>query len=104
MNLVFNSISFENWILLHFEYTTKAFKKSADIKSYLKHKHAYDYEKNNHQMFDDLKDNFKSAMKRAKKQRIAQKKSADSKTKPWNLNPFTNMDLLFKEIQKYVVG
>ena len=45
INIAFSSISFEFWILLHFNYTTKHFPKANDLIHYLRSQYMADYDK-----------------------------------------------------------
>ena len=51
VKIAFSSISFEFWILLHFEYTTRAYEKSEDIIHDLKHDHDFNYDKSDKNVY-----------------------------------------------------
>jgi len=63
----FSSISFEYWILLHYEFTSRAFVKSEEIIKYLKDKNYLDYRKGNEKIFFLTKALLPKAKDRAKK-------------------------------------
>jgi hypothetical protein len=69
VKIAFSSISFEVWILLHFEYTTRPFSCSDDLISYIKKKHHYSYQKSNYYTFDEIKDKLDQATTYAKQLR-----------------------------------
>ena len=55
INIAFSSISFEYWILLHFEYTSRVFYKSDEIIKLLKDKNHIDYSKGSTDIFQKTK-------------------------------------------------
>ncbi len=97
IKLAFSSISFEFWILLHFEYTTRAFAKSAEIISHLKHEHHFQFLKNDRTLYRQIKDNQLVAQDRAKKVR---KYMTEGGGRIYTLNPYTNVDQLVEAIEK----
>ncbi len=98
VRIAFSSISFETWILLHFEYTTKAFPKSDDIISYLKHKKYLDYTKGSDDVYLKTKHLLDSAITHAERIRTHQNNSAPINSSIYDLNPYTDFDLLIKQI------
>ena len=98
VKIAFSATSFEFWILLHYEYTTKHFDKSEDIIKYLKNNDYIDYAKNARNIYLLTKDKLIEAKKYAKKIRIEVEKY-DSKKKIYERNPYTNLDILVEEIQ-----
>jgi len=96
IHIAFSSISFEFWILLHFEYTTRAFQKSADIISHLKHQHGFLYRKNDQTVFAQTRDSLETAMTNAGKVR---KYQAGAGGKIYDWNSYTDVDLLIEAIQ-----
>jgi len=90
INVAFSSISFEFWILLNFEETTRKFTNSKEIIDYLKKKYL-DYDKTNPKLYDDIKDRTEDAFKRAENIRKVQKQNCPNK-KRYELNPYTNVD------------
>jgi len=114
IRIAFSSISFEFWFLLHFQYTTKVFKKADDVINFLKNnKFMPDYEKNNNN-YSILKDKTDLAIANAKKLRINVHdiddgiKTNDKKlqqnyskvNKVYNLNPYTDVDILVNQLLK----
>lgn len=98
VKIAFSATSFEFWILLHYEYTTKHFDKSEDIIKYLKNNDYIDYAKNARNIYLLTKNKLIEAKKYAKKIRIEVEKY-DSKKKIYERNPYTNLDILVEEIQ-----
>lgn len=97
INIAFSSISFEFWILLHYEYTTRAFAKADDIISYLRKKHL-EYEKKDRNLYFRIKDQTAKAVKHAKRVREYQAK-ANYSEKIFEWNPYTNVDELLKAVK-----
>lgn len=65
---IFSNICFEYWVLLHFQDTTKLFRKCNEIIRHIKANHNSNYEKTDNN-FKVLKDSTDIAIKRAKKNR-----------------------------------
>ena len=86
VKIAFSATSFEFWILLHYEYTTKNFPKSEDIIKELKNKGFIDYAKNSTTVYSLTKDRIDFAKKNAKKIRIEVEKY-DSNKKIYERNP-----------------
>lgn len=66
INIAFSSISFEFWILLHYEYTTRPFAKADDIISHLRRRHL-EYEKRDRRLYSRIKDKTADAIRRAER-------------------------------------
>ena len=98
INIAFSAISFEHWILLHFEETTKAFLKSKDIISYMKKKEYILYTKNAVNTYSQIKHLQGNAIKNAKKTRALQISGNPEGTQWFEMNPFTNVDVLVERI------
>lgn len=99
VNIAFSSISFEYWILLHFEYSTRPFSSADKIIGYLKNKSYMNYEKNDETIYDSIKDRTRTAMTHARKVRKYQCE-ANPAYKIYELNPYTNVDELLKAINR----
>ncbi len=101
INIAFSSISFEFWILLHFEYTTRPYEKSEDIIDDLKNKHEFYYSKADTRIFSLTKNKIQIAKERAKR---VQRYQEESKRKPkiFNFNPYTNIDQLIDSIDSLI--
>ncbi|MCP4156163.1 MAG: RloB domain-containing protein [bacterium] len=99
IRIAFSNIAFEYWILLHFEYTTRAFSKCRDIIRYLKEQnHFPDYEKNDRNLYERLKEKTATAESRAKRGRQAMKK-ANPGARVFEITPYTNVDELLEAIR-----
>jgi hypothetical protein len=84
---IFSNICFEYWILLHFEFTTKAFSSCDEIISYIKKKHdpSYGKQKDNFQIFQQQ---IPKAIEHANRL----KKLNENETLPiWEQNPYCNV-------------
>ena len=98
VKIAFSATSFEFWILLHYEYTTKHFPKSEDIIKELKDNNFIDYAKSSQDVYLLTKEKLTKAKQNAEKIRKEVEKY-DSKKKIFERNPYTNLDLLIEEIQ-----
>lgn len=96
VKIAFSSISFEFWLLLHFEYTTCSFDKADKLIKYLKRKGYFpQYNKADKKIFYQVKDKISTAVDNAKKLR---KDKIDS-TAIYKMNPYTNVDELLEAIE-----
>ncbi len=100
INIGFSSISFEYWILLHYEYTTYSFTKCNEVISYMKKKKYIDYSKSSLEIFDFTKDKLSTAITHARRIKVHQKKVNPESTPIYEYNPYTNLDELIEEIFK----
>lgn len=98
IKIAFSAISFEYWILLHFEYTTKSFSKSEEIIKHLKTKKYIDYSKGDKSIYCQIKCNLEESIARAQNIRKSQLSSVSSNTPIYKINPYTNIDELINEI------
>jgi hypothetical protein len=100
VNIAFSSISFEFWILLHFEYTTRPFEKAGELIKYLKHKgYLAEYDKADKDTFSLIKYKLSTAIQHAERVRDCQRKSNPPGTAIYEMNPYTNVDELVEVIQ-----
>lgn len=99
VKIAFSATSFEYWILLHFEYTTAFFPKSDDIIKYMKKSEYIDYSKSDRDVYSKISDRLETAKRRALRVR-ADKEKTDFGTPIYELNPYTDIDILISEIQK----
>lgn len=100
VNIAFSSISFETWILLHFEYTSRAFNNSDEIISCMKHKHKFIYEKKDNEIYSKIKNKTCNAISNSKK--LAHYERTGSGGKPiYELNPYTDVYKLVELILTY---
>ncbi|SEP22125.1 RloB-like protein [Flavobacterium sp. CF108] len=100
--VIFSSICFETWYLLHFKNSTKAFISEAELEKELKKCTGMEsYEKNNFKHYSILKDKTAIAKSNAEKTRLTVIKNNDG-VEVFNLNPFTNVDelVVYLENQK----
>lgn len=100
VNIAFSSISFEHWLLLHFEYTTRAFPKSKNVEDFLKKKkYLPNYDKSDENVFEKVKDKTQTAINNAKKLRKTMKTANYDNCNIYELNPYTNVDELLHAIE-----
>lgn len=100
IKIAFSSISFEYWILLHFEYTTRPFRKADDVIKYIEKKGYFDkYDKGDKGIYQKVKDNVMIAFERAKRVRSYQD-AANPGEKIYRLNPYTNVDELMEAVNE----
>jgi hypothetical protein len=98
VKIAFSSISFEFWILLHFEKTTKAFSKCDQLITYIESQnHMKEYEKNLTDVYNKTKDKLEIAFHNAEFVRN-QMKTANSGANVFTLNTYTNVDDLVKRL------
>ncbi len=100
IKIAFSSISFETWILLHFEYTTKNFLKSEDIIHHMKTKKYLDYQKSSKSVYEETKNRLDTAIKNAQKIQKYQKKSNPKDTRRYEFGAYTDIDKLIAAIFK----
>lgn len=113
IKVAFSSISFEHWILLHFEKSTFAFQRS-DCESrstnaipvvcvcngticastYIKQKYYPTFYKAKSKLFDELKNNSANAIENAAWLRLYKSPYADIHT----INPYSDVDILLAEL------
>lgn len=99
IRIAFSSISFEYWILLHFEYTTRPFGRADEVINHLKNKGYIDYEKNDRTTYGKIKDKTPVAVTHAVRVRKYQHQ-ANPDSKIYEMNPYTNVDELLDSINK----
>ena len=99
IKIAFSSIAFEFWILLHFEYTTRAFERAEEVIGYIRNKGYIDYKKNDRTTYKKIKSKTATACTHARRVRKYQDE-ANSNTKIYDLNPYTNVDELLEAIEK----
>jgi len=101
INIAFSSICFETWILLHFEQTSRYFENCDAILSYIKRNDYLAYEKTNYYklLTEDKK---KTAVANAEWLYKQNKNDIDRGMFLYELNPFTNFDLLIKYLHEIV--
>ncbi len=64
VNIAFSSISFEFWVLLHFEYTTRPFNKSEELIKYMEKKSYFDeYDKSDKDIYQKIKGKIRTYFK-----------------------------------------
>jgi len=102
ITVIFSSICFEGWYLLHYKNSTKAFTSEAELEKELKKCAGMEnYEKNNFKHYSILKDKIANAKSNAEKIRLSVIENNDG-IEIFNLNPFTNVDelVIYLENQK----
>jgi hypothetical protein len=96
IKIAFSSISFEFWFLLHFKFTTKSYQKADDLISYLT-RYMQDYDKVDDN-YSFLKDKTQIAIENAQRVREYRKVDIERGTQIYELNPYTDVDLLVKNL------
>jgi len=99
VKIAFSSISFEYWIPLHYEYTSRLFSCSEKLIRYLKRKKYIDYSKSSTAIFDETKHLLGVAKQNAKKIQKRQVDGNPERTPVYKFNPYTNMHELIEEIE-----
>ena len=98
INIIFSSICFEVWILLHFEKTSKCFKDCEELCSYLSKKKHIEYSKTNY-LKDINKCHFEQASDSAKWLRKTTESELKSGKKIYELDCYTNFDILIEFLE-----
>lgn len=99
----FSSISFEFWILLHFEYTSRFFRNSDQIIKYLSNENYIHYEKGAVNVFSETKAFLSKAKLNAIKIQKHQLEGNPHGTQIYKFNPYTNLNELIEEIEELQV-
>ena len=99
IKIAFSSISFEIWILCHFEFTTRQFAKSEEVIQYINHKKYFKdgYDKSDPNMFSTLKDNLEEAFTNSLSLTKHHERCNNGK-KIYTHNPYTDVYVLVKEL------
>lgn len=93
IDIVFSNISFEYWILLHFEKTNRFFNNSEQLIRHIEKIHHFDYSKTMN-IYDALKSRISIALRNSK-WLYQQNKFDLQSVKPYELNSYTNFDKLY---------
>lgn len=104
IKIAFSSISFEYWLLLHFEYTTRAFTRCDELVIYLEHEHGYHYDKADPLTYENTKSSIPEAKTRALRCRDYQLQGNPAGTPVFQMNPYTNIDELVSAIEAFAVS
>jgi hypothetical protein len=97
INVALSVICFEYWILLHFEQTTKSFRKCDEVISYIKRTHFENYQKNIN-CYELLKDKMNIAIKNGEWLDNLTKTDLDRGIKIYELSAYTNVHWLVKRL------
>lgn len=101
VKIAFSSISFEHWVLLHFEKNNSAFSKSADIidaKFATNETYFDDYSKRAEvDIYPKLKNQTERAVENASWLRFSQREEI-AKKPIYEINPYTDVDVLVKRL------
>jgi len=100
IEIAYSAVSFEYWILLHFEYTSKVFDKSEDVISHLKDKGYLDYTKGDKEIYSQTKSLIQTAMKNAKSIQKYQASGNPHLRQIYKFDPYTDIDKLITAIRK----
>lgn len=93
-------ISFETWILLHYDYSTKGFSNSDELEKYITAKYDKQYSKSDFNIFFRLKDKLDRAHKNAGRLEEHNKKVNHSR-KPYEINPYTDIHKLLHKMLNF---
>ena len=97
INVALSVICFEYWVLLHFEKTTKHFRKCDDVISYIKNNHFPEYEKNTNSYLM-LRDKIEIAIKNGEWLLKQNQNDIDRGTKIYQLAAYSDVHLLVKKL------
>lgn len=98
VHIAFSSVSFEHWVLLHFEQNQTAFDKSADIIEYMDEQNIFDYEKSDPHLYSKTKNKLPKAFENAAWLRFINPSNGNL---VYTLNPYTDVDLLIAKLLQY---
>jgi len=103
VHIAFSSISFEHWILLHYEKNRTPFPKSQNVIDYLDDRAYYpDYQKAKSVIYPKIKDKVKNAIENAAWLRHnMQNELKQNGGKIYEVNPYTDMDRLVSVLLNY---
>ena len=99
INIAFSSISFEFWFLLHYAYTTRPFSKADNLIRHLRSRYMADYDKADDN-YSKLKDLTPDAIQHAERAREYFQNDLDRGTRIYELNPYTDVDVLVDKLLK----
>lgn len=97
IHVALSVICFEYWILLHYEQTTKSFRKCEDVIHYIRKNHFPNYQKSNN-CYDDLKDKIDLAIKNGYWLDKQLKNDFDRGIKIYELSAYTNVHCLVSKL------
>lgn len=108
IDIALSNVCFEVWLLLHFQNTVTVYscyddlRKNSNLRAECKKVGINDYDKADKKIFDAISENIKTASERAEKMNETTKNSANSScTKPYQLNPYTDVHKLLEAIDKF---
>ena len=97
LKIAYSSIAIETWFLLHFEYSARAFEKGDCLKKYMR-KHISNYEPGDIDISNKIQNKLLTAKKNAPKLR-EQVRQNNPRTKIYDINPYTDIDILINELE-----
>lgn len=100
VKVAFSAISFETWLLLHYEYTARPFLKSEEIIKYMKNKGYLEYSKSATDVYRKIKEKLDTAIENAARLRQAQFETSGAGTPAYEMNPYTDFDKLLQAIKE----
>lgn len=98
INVAFSAVSFEYWILLHFEFTSSPFADSEEIITRLKKKHEFFYGKTDAAVYSKTKMHIRQAMLHAVRIQTFHY-NANPDRPVYEYNPYTNLDKLIENVR-----
>lgn len=99
IEIAFSNICFEYWVLLHFEKTSRYFRDSHALISYIEKDHHFPYNKTMN-IYNGIKHLSQSALENADWLKSINQFDLDAGAKPYELNAYTD----FHELYKYIQG
>ncbi len=101
IDIAFSSICFEEWILMHFEYTGRAFASCNDLIRYLQRKnYIANYNKADKNIYELIKDRIETAKENAERLNRNSLENNPGK-RIFELNPYTNIHELLKDLEDF---
>lgn len=99
INIAFSLISFERWILLHFEKSARFFLTTVDIIQYIEKNHLPNYSKTQH--YAILKPHLSMALDNAEWLHLQNSLELNNGSKPYDLQAYTDFDKLIISLENY---
>ena len=108
INVALTNVCIEQWLLLHFSYSTTSYSSCDDLlrnsplKKNLRQIGIDKYEKGNIDLYTKLKDNVSTARTRAIKLNKSIKETFSIGAKPYEMNPYCDFNLVLDAIDDFV--
>ena len=103
INIAMSSVSYETWILLHYEYTAAQFNNSSQLERHIKASHQSNYDKADKNIFPKLKDKLSDALQHAESLET-HNSTVNYGKKSYEINPYTDFHKLLEAIDDFSIN